>query len=125
MDALLDTVFEPAEKLYRAVHPKSMYWKDDGSVSSAAFFSKKGHCSVDRGNYRDDAEVIQDMRNRNFKGKFVSVTVQICYDIDANVVYAPSKGNIYHSEIHGDKEQRKLTPKQRRHLAKHATVLNT
>ena len=115
--------FEPDEKLYRAVFPDSMFWKRNGQVSSAAFLSRRGGCSVDRGNYRDDSVVVQDMRNRNFKGSIVAVTVQDCRDVDAIVVYAPSRTNIYHSEILKDTEHELLTAGQRKHLAVSAVVV--
>ena len=119
----MDAHFEPDEKLYRAVYPDVMFWKDNGKVSSAAFLSRKGGCSVDRGNYRDDVSVVQDMRNRNFKGSIISVTVQNCRDTQAETVYAPSRTNVYHSEIHGSKEREQLTPRQRKFLADSAVVI--
>ena len=63
------------------------------------------------------------MRNRNFKGSIVSVTVQNCIDSEAETVYAPSKTNIYHSEIYGNKERKLLTAGQRKHLAASAIVV--
>ena len=120
----MDAHFEPDEKLYRAVYPDAMFWKDNGKVSSAAFLSRKGGCSVDRGYYRNDTVVVQDMRSRNFKGSIISVTVQNCIDVDAETVYAPSKANTYHSEIYGNKERRLLTAGQRKHLADSAVIVS-
>ena len=120
----MDAHFEPAEKLYRAVYPDTMFWKSNGKVSSAAFLSRKGGCSVDRGNYRDDNAVAMDMRSRNFKGSIISVTVQNCLDVSAMPIYAPSQTNIYHSEIHRDNEHVQLTAGQRKHLADAAVVVS-
>lgn len=115
--------FASDEKLYRAVYPKSvasMFWKNDGTISSAAFADKKG-LSVDRGNYRKDEEVVADIRKR-LVGSIVSVTVGQCMDVDAEVLYLPSKNNPYHSEIHGDNETVLLSKHQRRYLAINAKL---
>ena len=121
----MDASFSPHEKLYRAVFPDTMFWKNNGKVSSAAFLSRKGGCSVDRGDFRIDNDVVHDMRARNFKGSIITVTVQNCTDTDAVPVYAPSKINIYHSEIHGSCERVQLSAGQRKHLAISAVVVNS
>ena len=36
----MDTHFNPDEKLYRAVYPDAMFWKENGKVSSADFFEQ-------------------------------------------------------------------------------------
>ena len=120
----MDSLFELDEKLYRAVYPDAIFWKDNGNISSAAFISKRGGCSVDRGDFRDDSDVVLDMRNRGFKGSIITVTVQNCRDIKAEVIYSPSKNNIYHSENLKDKEHEKLTAGQRKFLAKHAVIVS-
>lgn len=119
----MDKYFEPDEKLYRAVFPDALFWKLNGRVSSAAFLSRKRGCSVDRGFYREDCAVVLDMKQRNFKGSVATVTVQDCKDINAETVYAPSKVNAWHSEIHGSRENEKLTAGQRKHLAEVAVVV--
>lgn len=48
----MNDTFPDEEKLYRAVFPESymqMFWKRDGTVSSAAFADREG-LSVERGN---------------------------------------------------------------------------
>ena len=120
----MDSLFELDEKLYRAVYPDAIFWKDNGNVSSAAFLSKRGGCSVDRGNFRNDLDVVLDMRNRGFKGSIITVTVQDCRNIDAEVIYSPSRNNIYHSEILKDKAHEKLTAGQRKFLAKQAVIVS-
>ena len=120
----MDTHFNPDEKLYRAVYPDAMFWKENGKVSSAAFISRHGGCSVDRGDYRDDDAVVQNMRDRNFQGSIISVTVQDCNDVQAVPVYAPSRTNIYHSEIHGSIQRVQLTAGQRKHLANYSAVVS-
>lgn len=120
----MDSKFDAEEKLYRAVYPASMFWKGNGKVSSAAFLSRRGGCSVDRGDYREDEAVVRDMRRRDFKGSIIAVTVQDCLDVQAVPVYAPSRANIYHSEIHRDNEHEQLTAGQRKHLAASAEIVS-
>lgn len=120
----MDERFEMKEKLYRAVYPPEIadiFWKADGTVSSAAFADPKG-LSVDRGNYRSDEEVVASMRKR-FSGHIISVYVKNCSDVKAQLVYLPSGSNPYHSEIHGSKASLLLSKSQRRHLAQSAVIL--
>lgn len=120
----MDDKFEKNEKLYRAVYPPEvmeMYWKRDGSISSAAFADPKG-LSVDRGNYRSDSEVVSDMQKR-FYGHIFSLYVRNCLDISAKVYYRPSKVNQYHTEIHGNTSTPLLSKSQRRFLAQKAVLI--
>lgn len=60
----MNNTFSDCEKLYRAVFPTSyiqMFWKKDGTISSAAFSDREG-LSVERGNFRDDKDVIEEMQ---------------------------------------------------------------
>ena len=121
----MNDIFPQDEKLYRAVFPYDMYWKEDGSVSSAAFLDRKREgLSVERGNMRDDHEVVDDMRQMNFIGHIVSVTVKNCTETDALVLYRPSKRSSYHSEIHGTMDNPLLSPKQRKYLSRSAIVVD-
>ena len=120
----MNDVFPKAERLYRTVYPPElshMYWKKDGSVSSAAFADPKG-LSVDRGDDRTDETVAADMRNR-FTGEIIRVYVKNCVDVGAVVRYLPSKTNPYHSEIHGSESTPLLSKSQRRHLAMKAVIV--
>ncbi len=115
----MDNIFEDAERLYRAVYPPShpgMYWKKDGSLSSAAFADPKG-LSVERGFYRVAEEIIKKMRMR-FSGCIISLSVGDCREVEAVVKYMPSKDNEYHSEIHSSNTVVLLNKSQRYHLAK-------
>lgn len=119
----MDNTFTDSERLYRAVYPPShpgMYWKKDGTLSSAAFADPKG-LSVERGNYRDSGEVVNKMRER-FEGCIVSVNVKNCKETEAVVKYLPSQSNKYHAEIHGSSSKVLLSKSQRYYLAK---VANT
>lgn len=119
----MDNSFKADEKLYRAVYPpeiQDMYWKNNGEVSSAAFYDMRG-CSVDRGNYRTDDKVVQDMKSR-FTGRIVAVTVEKCIEVGAKVIYKPSK-DIFHSEIHGSDTEIVLNKSQRRSIARNAKIV--
>ena len=115
----MDNTFQNTEKLYRAVYPPEVadiFWKKDGSISSAAFADPKG-LSVERGDYRKDNDVISSMRKK-FSGHIISLYVKNCTDTGAVVIYTPSRTNIYHSEIHGNEKTALLSKSQRRYLAK-------
>lgn len=120
----MDDNFKRAEKLYRAVYPPEvmdMFWKRDGSISSAAFADPNG-LSVDRGYFRSDTEVIHDMEAR-FNGHIISLYVRNCLDAGAIVKYLPSRSNIFHSEIHGSPTNLLLSKSQRRFLAGKAVIV--
>lgn len=119
----MDNTFSDREKLYRAVFPESykqMFWRKDGTVSSAAFADEEG-LSVERGDFRDDKSVIEEMR-KFFRGSIISLTVEQCRNVDAIVKYRPSKRSEYHSEIHGSEEKPLLSKSQRRKLATAAKI---
>lgn len=119
----MDNSFPDAEKLYRAVYPpeqRDMFWKADGSVSSAAFADPRG-LSVERGNFRTDDAVIEDMKTQ-FTGRIISVNAKQCREVQAVVQYCPTKRSRYHSEIHGSVENKLLTKSQRRKLAQSAKI---
>ena len=114
----MDNTFSDSEKLYRAVFPESymeMFWKRSGKGSSAAFSDKAG-LSVDRGDFRDDKIVIEDM-HRFFQGCIISFTVEQCREAKIVVKYKPSKRDKYHSEIHGSEDVPLLSKLQRKKLA--------
>ena len=120
----MDDSFNNDERLYRAVYPPEvavMYWKSDGSVSSAAFADPKG-LSVDRGDYRSDEAVAADI-HRRFEGEIIRVYVKHCNDIGASVYYKPSHRNPYHSEIHGSDKEVLLSKQQRVYLARRAVAV--
>lgn len=114
----MDKNFSEKEKLYRAVFPATKYpifWKKNGKVSSAAFKKKDG-LSVERGNFRLDKDVIEDMQ-KFFSGNIISVTVGQCREINAIVKYLPTERSKYHSEIHSSNETILLTDRQAKYLA--------
>lgn len=120
----MDNTFLPNEKLYRAVYPPelaSMFWRDDDTLSSAAFADPKG-LSVDRGNFRPDSVVVSEMSKR-FTGRIISLYVKNCNDVGAYVRYLPSKSNLYHSEIHGSETKVLLSKSQRYQLARKARIM--
>lgn len=120
----MDNNFAEEEKLYRAVWPPGhpmMFWKKDGSISSAAFKDRRG-LSVERGYYRDDDIVVQSMK-KFFSGIVIKVGVDDCHAVNALVVYLPSERSQYHSEIHGSQDLAVLNPDQCKYLAEHCTVV--
>lgn len=120
----MNNSFEESESLYRAVYPPEvnrMFWKDEEHVSSAVFLDKKG-LSVERGNFRSDEEVINNMK-KTFIGKIISVTVGQCLEVNASVLYKPTKRSAYHTEIHGNKRHIILSPSQRRFLSRNCRII--
>lgn len=120
----MDDIFLPEEALYRAVYPPeiaSMFWRKDGSVSSAAFADPKG-LSVERGYYRSTAEVITSMK-KHFKGNIIMLFSGDCFAVHAVVRYLPSKKNPYHSEIHGSETELLLSKSQRLYLSRRAILV--
>lgn len=114
----MNNTFSDYEKLYRTVFPESyiqMFWRKDGTVSSAAFTDREG-LSVERGDFREDKRVIEEMQ-KFFNGCIISLTVEQCRKVDAIVKYKPTTRSKYHSEIHGSKEVPLLNKSQRKRLA--------
>lgn len=114
----MDNTFEDSERLYRAVYPPShpgMFWKKNGKISSSAFADPNG-LSVERGFYRSPKEIVKKMK-KTLSGCIVSFSVRNCRDVDAVIKYLPSKGNNYHSEVHGSDTVILLNKSQRFHLA--------
>ena len=103
----MDNNFDGGEALYRAVLPSSSYIKEDGSISSGAFKDKKG-LSVDRGNYRSDREVVDNMKHR-LNGRIAKFYVQDCYDVEAVPMYLPEEDDEFHSEIHKSSSEIRLS----------------
>ena len=121
----MDDIFLPEETLFRAVYPPeiaSIFWRKDGTVSSAAFADAKG-LSVERGYFRKDEEVIISMKKR-FSGTIIMLYVHDCFLIHAVVRYLPSKNNQYHSEIHGNASEKLLSKSQRLFLSKRAIIVS-
>lgn len=115
--------FPEEEKLYRAVFPPSqlsMFWKKDGSLSSAIFADRNG-LSVERGDDRNADIVINEMK-KFFIGRIISVTVKNCNETNAVIKYLPTKRSKYHSEIHGSQTSKLLDKRQRRYLAQKAQI---
>lgn len=119
----MDNTFKDAERLYRAVYPPShpaLFWKKDGSLSPSAFADPKG-LSVERGFYRDSAEIVEKMK-KILSGCIVSLNVGNCREVNAVVKYKPTNDNDYHSEIHGSDTVPLLNKSQRYHLAEMAST---
>ena len=121
----MDNNFGYEESLYRAVYSPevaAMFWRKNGSLSSAAFADPRG-LSVERGYYRDDAEVVAAMHER-FTGKIISFIVGAVWAVKAEIIYKPSMYNQYHSEVHGNKTEILLSKEQRYWLARYSVILD-
>ena len=105
--------FPSDEYLYRAINPANGFWKPDGSLSSAALKDRDG-LSVDRGNFRQDDEVADDMKKR-LKGSIVKFSVENCREENARVQYDPMDEDVYHSLVLGT-EKNVLSKGQARRL---------
>ena len=115
--------FDIYERLYRAVYPPeimSMFWKENGEISSAVFKDKKG-LSVERAGSRDEGKVIDDM-HLFFYGTIISVLVKDCFECKSILKYLPTKRSIYHTEIHGGEDRILLSQSQCKFLAKRAII---
>ena len=99
-----------------------MFWKENGTVSSAVFNDSHG-TSVDRLGDRTESDAVDALHRRMPDSGIVSVTYQNCLDALADVKYVPFDDNPYHSEIHKNSNEVKLTKSQRKRLAENANVI--
>lgn len=106
-----------AEHIYRAVRPKGIYWKEDGSVAAAAFKDKKG-ASVEIQLGRSDDDVRIHMSR--LSGKLAKVPVAVCDEANVEMFYDDSP-NRYHRLLLNKKREnnndKALTPLQAEELA--------
>ena len=112
--------FKDDENVYRAILDIQLY--DDGSVSMAALKDSRG-LSVDRGYYRRDEVVIEDMKNR-LEGRIAKLSVKDCKDAKTFLIYKPSAINKYHSEIHDSKHIIEISPSKIRKLCKKIQLIS-
>lgn len=119
----MDANFALTELLLRVVRPDDVYWKEDGTLSSAAFKDPNG-LSVNRTGDNTLSEAVEIMRATPLVGTIVYVTVPECHDVDATIIYAPKEGNDYHSEIHRSPDIVLLNKRQAKQLAKCAHRVN-
>lgn len=121
----MDNTFRDDEKLFRAVLPGTMYWKEDGSLTSAAFKTdEKDGLSTDRDGGRSCEECVNTLA-QNKRGSIVSVDYAHCREANAQVVYNPiteEDANPYHSLIRRSAEKSTLSGSQAKHLAKMCTI---
>lgn len=117
----MNEIFEPTEKLLRAVLPNDVFWRNDGTLTSAAFKDHNG-LSVDRLFNRSLQEGV-DFIKSHLNGKVVWVTYQTCIDASAVVKYLPVQDNEFHSEIHRSNDTIELSKGQARQIARSATII--
>lgn len=114
----MDEYFREDERLFRAVRPGPMYWKDACTVSSAAFKTKEEDgLSTDRDGGRTVEECVKRLSD-NLSGGVVSVDCSQCREADVMVKYAPVEYNEFHTLLRRNEENAELTKSQARALAK-------
>ena len=116
--------FYDSELLFRAILPNPVFWKSDGSLSSAAFKIRSGEngLSVDRQMNRSIDECIAFI-SQTLQGSIVSVSVSDVHTYGAEVVYDPIEGhNEFHSLIIRNDATKRLTPGQAKNLASIAQI---
>lgn len=102
----MDNTFAEDERLFRAVIPDNMYWKD-GRPTSAAFKTRETDgLSTDRQGERTVEEAVAYLHS-HLKGSAVSVTYNDCCCAGVDVVYSPvstpEDDNPYHTLLQGIK----------------------
>ena len=118
----MDECFRDDERLFRAVRPGNMYWKEDHTVSSAAFKTpEKDGLSTDRDSGRSTEECVRRISEK-LKGGVVSVSYSQCREVEAAVEYAPVEGNEFHSLIKREGEKTELSNGQAKFLAKNCRI---
>ena len=117
----MDEFNDESEMLLRCVRPGNMYWKDNDTLTSAAFKDPEG-LSVDRV-YDRELETAVETIGAKLEGSVVSVTVGDCHEANAIVKYKPLVDNDYHSEIHQSEKVALLTKGNARALARKARIL--
>lgn len=119
-----DTKIADSETLYRAIYPYPKFWKiKNQKVSSAAFKSESG-LSVDRDGDRQEIEVIQDFRNRNFRGNLIYIGAIKCREIGTHLISSSSMFNPYHAEIHDSESTKVISDEKCELLSQHAQVIS-
>lgn len=121
----MEIPFSDNELLYRAVLPNGVFWKPDGTLSSAAFKTRPGEngISVDRQMGRSNKEAVAFILG-HLKGKVVAVSVSDVHDCQAEVHYDPiPKENKFHSLIIKNINNPRLTQGQSKELAKAAKLV--
>lgn len=118
MSSTLSSDIKEDENLFRGIH--ATQW-DELRPSSAAFKDRKG-LSVDRCNYRPDAEAISFLlSSKSYRG-IVKIPVTYVKSIPTKVIYAPVDGNEFHSEIH-DMNKVELTRGNARKFASEVEIV--
>ncbi len=120
----MDTPFYETELLYRGVLPDSVFWKEDGKLSSAAFKTRKNEdgISVDRQMLRPAEEALQFALN-HLHGTIVTVSVADVHRCGADVRSDPIGDiNPFHAVILKALNAIGLTSGQSKQLANAAKI---
>ena len=111
------------ETLFRSVPNIPQMWKPDAQRPSSAVFKDSKGVSVDRDCNRTLEESVDAMRTRfpDLRA-IVSVTVNDCHDVEAQVYAKPVKENRCHAEIRRNETDARLSSGMARRLALKAIV---
>lgn len=112
------------EPLYRAVPDKPQMWKSDKNRPTSALFKDERGVSVSRACGRVELECLQQLRVAFPNSlRVVSVDVDQCHEIGAQVYDKPNDLVPCHAEIHRNEHIPTLTSSMARKLALAARVL--
>lgn len=117
----MNNEIEDHESFFRVIRPREAYpnlWKGD-RPSSAAFKDSRG-LSVNRSD--DDRQSSLD-NLKHLQGLIAEVYYKRCEEVGIVAHYLPLENNVFHCELHRNKEQMELSSSQARHLAKAAIIL--
>lgn len=120
---MLNNQINDEEYLYRTIRPLKFLWDFSRNRPSSAAFKDKAGLSVDRSADRNEEEIIESLNKRFPDSKaIVSISHQECKEIDVLVLYAPSKANKYHSEIHESVDKKCISNIKAKKLANQVCI---
>ena len=104
---LLSEDIQDNEQLYRAIKRSKPDWLDGKNIPTSAMFKDENGVSVDRDGGRNEADVIDFMKNGKLfprvKG-IARISANDCFSCGADVKADPSKDNPYRANIFLDAE---------------------
>lgn len=106
------------DNVYRALNPKMMFERPNGSVSPSAFKDKNG-LSVEIGLGRSDLLVVGSMQ-RYLDGNILKIKVSVCEECNVEIYNDTNSPNKYHRLLldkNRVNDNKSLTQSQCKHLA--------
>lgn len=121
----MDIPFYETELLYRGVLPDDVFWKEDGTLSSAVFKTRQSNegVSVDRQMDRSEEEALEFCK-KHLHGTIVTVSVADVHECGAEVRADPIEDtNPFHALIVRTLDRFDLTRGQSKKLASAAKIV--